>query len=442
MNKLTYILVLSVLHLLPLARGDEPRTEKQPPNIILVIADDLGYETIGANGGESYLTPNLNRMAATGARFEHCYAQPLCTPSRVKIMTGQCNVRNYEKFGVLPRQETTFAQLLKEAGYATCIAGKWQLGTEKDSPQHFGFDEALLWQHTRSGRMKKNGVRYDKRYESPLLERNGLEESYNQGEYAPDLMVDFICNFIREKRAQPFLVYYPMILTHCPFVPTPDSRDWNAASPGSLTYKGDAKYFGDMVTHMDGLVGRIANSLAEHGLTERTVILFTGDNGTDKPIVSLLNGRTVAGAKGSTTDAGTRVPLIVHGPGFIKSAVISDLIDFSDFLPTLCELAGIEISEKRLTIDGQSFLQQLLGERGEPRNYVYCWYSREGNDEKARVFARTHRYKLYRNGNFFDVEQDVNEISPLPSGVLNPEQMQIKVTLRSVIDKYGGIRVQ
>ena len=380
-------------------------------------------------------------MAATGARFEHCYAQPLCTPSRVKLMTGKYNVRNYLKFGVLPRQETTFAHLLKEAGYATCIAGKWQLGAEPDSPQHFGFDESLLWQHTRSGRLQEGDVTYDKRYENPLLERNGVEESYHQGEYAPDLMVEFIGDFIERKQNQPFLVYYPMILTHCPFVPTPASDAWDPASRGSQTYKGNAKHFGDMVSYVDHLVGRISAKVAELNLTGRTVILFTGDNGTDKPVVSMLNGREVAGAKGKTTDAGTRVPLIVHAPGLVKPTVINDLVDFSDFLPTLCDLANIETPTDRLALDGRSFQPQLLGEAGTPREYVYCWFSRSGEDTKAKVFARTHRYKLYRSGDFFDVEQDIEEQSPLPGDALTADQLKVQAMLRQVIAEQDRHRI-
>jgi len=119
------------------------------PNIILIMADDLGYECIGTNGGTSYKTPVLDKMAEKGIRFEHCYSQPLCTPSRVQIMTGIYNVRNYVQFGLLDRNQVTFGHLLKKSGYATCIAGKWQLGRQSDSAGHFGFDESCLWQHRR-----------------------------------------------------------------------------------------------------------------------------------------------------------------------------------------------------------------------------------------------------------------------------------------------------
>lgn len=410
----------------------------KPLNLILIMADDLGHETITCNGGESYKTPNLDKMAAGGMRFEHCYSQPICTPTRVQIMTGLYNDRNYIRFGVLRRGETTFAHLLKDAGYATAIAGKWQLGKEKDSPQHFGFEKSLLWQHTRSGRMpkpeNKKGV-YDKRFENPYLERNGVEEDYNQGEYGPDLCTDFICDFIDENKDRPFLVYYPMILTHCPFWPVPGGQDWDPKSPGSPTYKGDVKYFGDMVNYMDKLVGRIVAQVERSGLSDNTVIVFTGDNGTDRPVVSKWRGINVAGSKGQTIDDGCRVPLIVHAPGLKGRGVNHDLVNFSDVLPTLCDLAGVDISARQEPFDGQSFAPQLRGDKGTPRDNSFCWYSRSGLINKdLKVFARTQRYKLYRDGRFFDIEKDRLEKADLKKG-LTDEQSAVKARLQTVLDK-------
>ena len=157
------------------------------PNIVLIMADDMGYEALSANGSESYKSPNLDKLAAQGIRFTNCFANPICTPSRVKIMTGLYNVRNYVKFGLLDRGQTTFAHQLKAAGYTTCSAGKWQLGMQADSPQHFGFEQSCLWQHTRSGRSKENGKNIDRRFVNPLLEINGKEKDYVNGEYATGL---------------------------------------------------------------------------------------------------------------------------------------------------------------------------------------------------------------------------------------------------------------
>ncbi|MCF7669525.1 MAG: sulfatase-like hydrolase/transferase [Verrucomicrobia bacterium] len=426
--KATVALVASVALLQSLlAEGGKPTSK---PNIILIMADDLGYECIGANGGTSYKTPVLDRLAGTGVRFEHCYSLPLCTPSRVQIMTGIYNVRNYTKFGVLDRGETTFAHLLKKRGYATCIAGKWQLGKQPDSPQHFGFDESCLWQHTR-GRTDAAG--HDTRYSNPRLEVNGRTVDYTNGEYGPDVVSDFICDFIERNKDRPFLAYYPMILTHCPFVPTPDSQDWNPGWEGSKSYKGNAKYFGDMVAYMDKMIGKITAKLDALGLRDNTLILFTGDNGTDKPVVSELEGRKVAGGKGSMTDAGTRVPLIANWRGTTpKGRVLSDLVDFSDVLPTLCEAAGATVP-RALSIDGRSFLPQLQGKEGNPREWIYCWYSRNGGPN-GREWARNQRYKLYRTGKFYDVMNDPLEQKPLVNP--SPEARHICDLLQSALDQY------
>jgi len=400
------------------------------------MADDLGYECLGADGGTSYQTPVLDRLAKTGMRFEHCYAQPLCTPSRAKIMTGIYNVRNYVKFGLLDRKQTTFAHLLKRHGYATCIAGKWQLGKEVDSPQHFGFDVSCLWQQTR-GRTDKQ--QRDTRFSNPWMDINGKLIHYSNGEFGPDIASDFICDFMEAHQADPFLVYYPMILTHCPFIPTPDSEAWDPTDQGSKTYKGDPNFFGDMVTYMDKMVGKIATKLAALGLRENTLILFTGDNGTDVPVVSVMNGQKVAGAKGSMTDAGTRVPLVANWPGTVPPGQVSrDLIDFSDFLPTICAAAGTSVPGA-LNIDGRSFLPQLKGQKGNPRDWIYCWYSRNGGPD-AKEWARNQRYKLYRTGKFYDVQNDVLEESPLRVDRLGRQASQVHALLQKALDQYEDAR--
>jgi len=411
------------------------------PNIILIMADDLGYECIGANGGSSYQTPVLDSLAKTGMRFEHCYSQPLCTPSRVQIMTGIYNVRNYVGFGRLDRKQTTFAQLLKKAGYATCVAGKWQLGRDKDAAQHFGFDQSCLWQHTRGGRSHMGNKKIDRRFVNPLLEFNGEEKDFTNGEYGPQVCTDFICDFIDQNKEKPFLVYYPMILTHCPFDPTPDSSDWDPKRLGSTSYKGDRRdyqrHFGDMLAYADKLVGQIVSQLEKSGVRDNTLILFTGDNGTDQPIVSTLNGTNVAGGKGKMTDAGTRVPLIANWPGVIPGGKVSaDLVDFSDFLPTLCETAGVSIPET-LSIDGKSFLPQLQGKQGNPRKWIYCWYSRDGKSN-IQEWARNQQFKLYRTGKFYDVSKDVLEKSALAD--LSPEAQQVRTMLQQVLDQYKDVR--
>jgi len=405
------------------------------PNIVLIMADDMGYECLSANGSLDYETPNMDAMAARGLRFEHCYSQPICTPSRVKLMTGQSNKRNYVEFGKLDRSQTTFAHLLKKAGYATCIAGKWQLGREVDAPQHFGFDQALLWQHTRP---RVDDRQHDTRFPNPRLERNGKQVDYKDGEFSTDVFVDFIKEFIQQHRREPFMVYYPMALVHCPFCPTPNSDDWDPSARGSKTYKGQPEYFGDMVAYADKAVGDLVSFLKENGLEENTLILFVGDNGTDTPIVSNTTYGKVVGAKGKTVDGGNRVPCIVQWLAGTKNPgrVVGDIIDFSDFLPALCEVSGAPIPSE-LPIDGQSFAYQFKAERGIPRQSIYQWYSRNGEPKKAVSFARTQRYKLYVRGEMFDVPNDRMEQNPLAN--LTTEQTTIREVLQRRLDDFENV---
>ena len=346
----------------------------EKPNIIVIMADDLGYESLSANGSESCSSPNLDKLAAGGVRFTNCFSNPICTPSRVKIMTGQYNVRNYVEFGVLDRGQTTFAHQLKTVGYKTCIAGKWQLGSQTDSPQHFGFDQSCLWQHTRTGRSKENGKNIDRRFVNPLLEINGKEKDYIKGEYGPQICTEFICDFIDKNKENPFLIYYPMILTHCPFDPTPDSTDWDPKRLGSTTYKGDRnepqRHFRDMVAYADKLVGQIFVQLEKSGIRENTLLIFTGDNGTDKPIVTSWNGTKIAGDKGNMTDAGMRVPLIASWPAGNQWNTHSCI---SHVTLVTCDLCAIPRGYDRL-------IRTVIS----------------GKNQKS-IFTNTRLFKLYEN---------------------------------------------
>ena len=400
------------------------------PNVILILADDLGYETIGANGGSSYKTPVLDSLAAQGARFTHGYAQPLCTPSRVQLMTGLSNVRNYINFGNMDRKAITFGNHLQKAGYATCMAGKWQLGHDLDQPNAYGFEEYCLWQHTRR----------PPRYANPGLEINGVLKDYGKGEYGPDLVSDYVLDFITRKKAQPFFVYYPMMLTHDPYQPTPDSKDWNPKATGEKGNQSPA-HFSDMVAYMDKLVGKLVIRLEEQGLRENTLILFLGDNGTGAGTRSMMGQTLVTGKKGSALDAGMHVPVIVNWPGKIaKGTVCADLVDTTDFLPTICDAAGIK-GEAIGKLDGRSFYPQLRGEKGNPRQWIYSWYSpRQGNSMKVTEFTFDQRFKLYRDGRFFDRSKDSEEKNPLAIGELKGSAADAAKLLQSALDHFNNAR--
>lgn len=406
------------------------------PNIVLILADDFGYECIGANDGTSYRTPNLDRLAAEGARFEHCYVQPLCTPTRVQLMTGKYNVRNYVQFGTLDRAQTTFGHLFQKAGYATCIVGKWQLGQQFELPKHFGFDEYCLWQLTR----------IPERYRNPGIEINGKEIDYKNGEYGPDIVNDYACEFVARSKNKPFLLYYPMMLTHSPYVATPDSDDYG--TPQGLDQKkmtkdasGSSKnqHFGDMVEYMDKLIGKLVTRLEAEGIRERTLIVFTGDNGTGKGIPSRMGDRTVIGGKGTADESGMRVALIANGPQVKGGTVCRDLVDSSDFLPTICSAAGIT-PPTDLTLDGSSFWPQCRGESGTPREWIYCWYARGGGPKADAEFARSHEFKLYRDGRLFDVRQGDFDKQPLETASLDAAGKKSVAKLQATLDLYRDAR--
>lgn len=421
------ILLLCAVGVLDAPSHAADAAKNRKPNIVLIMADDLGYECIGANGSTSYQTPVLDQLAATGMRFEQCHAQPLCTPTRVELMAGLYNQRNYIRFGLLDPKAKTFAHMLKDAGYATCIAGKWQLGGGFEGPKHFGFDEYCLWQLTRR----------PARYANPGLEVNGKELAYTHGEYGPDLVNDYLCDFIQRHKDQPFFAYYPMMLTHGPYVPTPDSPDWD---PKAMNDKGaKPKHFAEMAAYMDKMVGKVVRKLDELGLREKTILLFTGDNGTGKGTVSQMGSRTVVGGKGSTTDFGTHVPLIVNWPGTIRPGQVSQaLVDFTDFSPTLAEVSDAKVAATQ-SLDGHSFLPVLLGQKEKTRDWIYAWYSPDGGPTGTE-WARDQRYKLYRSGGFYDVVADPDENHRLPTDSLSGAAKAAHAKLQAALDQYANTR--
>jgi len=393
------------------------------PNIVMIMADDIGYECFGCYGSEQYQTPRIDEMAAQGMRFDQCHAQPLCTPSRVKLMTGISNVRNYSAFSVLNRDQTTFGHMLKDAGYKTFVGGKWQLyGAEHyderfrgkgTMPEDAGFDDICLWQVDKQG----------ERYWSPLLYINGTNRQFSEDDFGPNVVTDHLLRFMEAQREGPFFVYYPMILVHNPFVPTPLSE--------SSASKDRQRNFEDMVRSMDQIIGRIIDKTKELGIAEETLIMFVGDNGTNKAITSVLHGKEIVGGKGLTTDAGTRVPFVAYMPGTVPAGeVCGDLVDFSDFVPTMREFADLP---KLDGLDGHSFAPQLCGQTGTPREWMYCFYHPRPERGEAVRFVRDLRWKLYGDGKFVDVANDPLEKEPIkqPS---SPEALAAKQKLQQALD--------
>ena len=443
---MTRHLLTQALVLLALAAG-APSHALDRPHIVLIMADDIGIEGFGCYGGTSYETPRIDRLAAEGMRFTHAYSQPLCTPTRVQLMTGKYNHRNWTSFGILAPSETTFGHRLQKAGYQTAIAGKWQLRSY--DPPDFpgaakrrgtgmrvadaGFDEWHLF-HTHETEDKGS------RYADPTIDHNG-ELKAHAGAYGPDISVDSILGFLERAREddRPEFVYYPMALPHWPVMPTPHSEVWESDPARRL--EEDDRYFPDMVEYLDHCVGRLLDGLEKLGIADETIVLFYSDNGTHLSVTSeLADGRRIAGGKATPAQTGIHVPLVARWPGKIEpGSVCHDLIDASDFLPTLADLAGIKVKDD-WKADGQSFLPQLLGRPGTPREACFFWYDpRPGWDKdrfRRHVFALDHHHKLYRDGRFLALDPDrpLHE-EPIEGRELTPEEAAAKAKLQAVIDQ-------
>ena len=405
---------------------------EKKPNIILILADDIGFETISAYGSTSYKTPRIDNMAKGGVLFQNCYAQPLCSPSRVQIMTGKSNFRNYERWGYLNQNETNFAHILKSQGYATCITGKWQLGGDEFTPYKAGFDEYLLWN------IMDTSSTYNERYKDPRLLENGVSKKYSKGEYGPDLFVNYIKDFMSRKKNVPFLVYYPMVLSHKPFVPTPSNgkvydnfKVVPKGEPGGSS--ADNSFFKDQMAYLDKNVGEILDKVNELGLSENTLILFTGDNGTGVGINSTMkDGRKIPGMKGATTEYGIHVPLVAYWKGKIKPGQVNNkLVDFTDFLPTIADAANINMPKSFVT-DGRSFLPLVTGQKYEARDWLFSHYDPQKGEFKKARFVHNREWKLYETGEIYNVAKDPEEKNVLAASSLTPDQQKLMATFKEV----------
>lgn len=414
-----------------------------PKNIVLILADDIGIEGFGCYGGTSYPTPHIDKLAAGGLRFTHAYSQPLCSPTRLEIMTGRDNHRNWTSFGIFPPGERTFGHLMRSFGYKTCIAGKWQLtsydppdfpGAEKrrgtgTHPKDAGFDAYSLF-HAEETEDKGS------RYADPTFLQNGELHQSVKGRYGEDLWVQFIADFMKQHREEKMFIYYPMALPHWPMVPTPDSPVWSGDPSRRL--EEDVRYFPDMVAYMDTVVGKLVREIEQLGLRDDTLILFYSDNGSDLRITSRMRGEIVKGGKGSPQQTGIRVPLIANWPRGIRPGLNSDLIDPSDFVPTLAALAGRSMPANWPT-DGVSFVPQLLGQQGTPREWAFFWYDpRPGWDKEKftrSIFALDHDYKLFSDGRMFDIAGETMREVPLDPDHLTPAARKARAKLKAAIER-------
>ena len=370
--------LLSLLTLFAFLCSQSFAAEK--PNIIFILADDLGIDNLGCYGSDKHKTPNLDKLAASGTRFETCYAAPVCGPSRSLLLTGRYAFRTgglgNQSWrpagpGAKSADENPVAKLLKQAGYATGMAGKWrQVG---ETPRDWGFDEYTT-DPTASGWF----------WQKKHL-KNGAEETVPEGTYAGDVVHEFAVDFLRRNKDKPFFFYYSMHHVHGPILRTPDTAK-----------EGQPDLYEDNIRYMDKQVGAVIAELEKLGLREKTLVIFSGDNGTALTHPSTIGGRMLNGKKGSLLEGGSRVPFIASWPGVTPAGAVSkDMVSFADPHATFVELAGVKLPEG-MKFDGRSFAPQLRGEKGTPREWAYVQLN-------AKWFVREAGFKMNEAAELFDM---------------------------------------
>jgi arylsulfatase A-like enzyme len=406
-----------------------PQTSSAP-NIILILADDLGYGELGVYGQKKIRTPRLDRMAAEGMRFTHFYAgSPVCAPSRATLLTGRHTghalVRdNYELGGFadneergqlpLPPDTPTVARWFKTQGYTTAMIGKWGLGGPGSTglPTRQGFDSFFGYLDQKQAHnfypthLWKNEVWFPLRnpYFSPHQKFDGDPKDpaafakYSGTQYAIDAMTDEAVRFLESRKDDRFFLYFAPTLPHLALqVPQQALNAYSGAFP-ETPYLGDRQYlphrtpraaYAAMISYLDEQVGRILDTVQRAGLDRRTIVFFTSDNGATWDIggvdpVFFDSHGGLRGHKGQVYEGGIRVPMIARWPGRITAGAVSDHAGANwDMWATFAELAGTSLED---TADGLSFAPMLLGRSGQRRHDALYWeYHSNGSSQAVRM---------------------------------------------------------
>jgi arylsulfatase A len=418
MHRTVTLLLLSVLAAATVVQAAETPASAPRPNIILILSDDVGLGNIHCCGG-AFRTPNIDSLATGGTRFEYCYSTPLCGPSRCQLLTGRYPHRtglntNQSRDAIHPSREVMIPTVLKKAGYVTASVGKW--GQMCLGPGEWGFDEYLVFRA--SGKYWATQAKNSKGYTV-----KGKPVELPQDRYMPDVMHQFVVDFIVKHKSQPFFLYYPMAHIHAPILRTPDSK------PGADR----DRLYADNVEYMDKLVGKLMDELDRQHLRERTLVLYTGDNGTARFGVAkaTVNGRSISGQKGTMLEGGSRVPLVVNWRGVTPTGKVNrDLIDFSDFFATFAELAGAKLPEG-VTLDSHSFAAQIKGQKGTPREWVYV-------ELNGRSYVRDSQFKLANGGALFDLAEAPFKEILIAKDSIDPTAVAARKRLQAVLDLHSA----
>ena len=412
-QRLAYLFLFGLFFSASLFAQTDPRVPKKP-NIIYILADDLGIGDVSAYGADSNHTPIIDKLAKEGIRFQHGYTAPLCGPSRAMILTGRYAFRtgavNQDMCGDLkPANEVMIPSVLKSAGYVSSMSGKW--GQLPLHPSDFGFDDYI--------RFNGSGVYWNGEKGKPeTYTVNGVTKELGN-QYMPDLVHEHAVNWIRTNKNKPFFLYYSLVHVHGKIVATPDSK------LGSDLYA-------DNIAYMDKLVGKLFTTLDSLKLRQNTLIVFMGDNGTGGPYAkrATINGRPLSGKKGDMLEGGGLVPLLANWPSVIPPNQVSNtLIDASDLLPTFADIAGAKLPTQN-PLDGRSFLPQLLGKKGSPRDWIFCEL---GN----KWYVRDARWKLNREGELYDMINSPFEEKKVVDIASNKEASAAYARLKAVLDNLN-----
>ena len=422
-----------------IAKSKAAEETKRQPNIVFIMADDLGYGHLGCYGQKHIRTPNIDRLAREGMRFTQAYSGcTVCAPARCCLMTGlhagHISVRGNGGGASLQKDDVTVARLLQRGGYATGLFGKWGLGDAGTVgvPNRNGFDAFFGYLHQLHAQFYYTTFLWDNDKKVSLPENaNG-----NPGTYTPDLILDRAVEFVHRHRHEPFFLYLPTTIPHHEFIaPEETTKLYRGKFPEKPVAHWRDNYalprepkatFAAMVTHLDKGVGRLMNVLQELGLEENTIVFFTSDNGgAQGPLENAeffrANGR-LRGYKRDMYEGGIRVPMIVRFPGRIMPGALSSHVTyFPDMLPTFLELAGCADKTPK-EIDGLSIAPVLFGEKGVDEHNILYWETADyerilpyGMESETLIQAvRQRRWKGVKNGpdapvELYDVVNDVEE---------------------------------
>ncbi len=409
-----------------------PAREVSPahkPNIVLILVDDLGYGDLSSYGAKDMKTPNIDKLVASGMRFNNFYANcPVCSPTRASLLSGRYPdlvgvpgvIRTHltNNWGYIAPQVVLLPKLLSRAGYHTAIVGKWHLGlaspntpTERGFDYFHGFLGDMMDDYYKHRRHGNNYMRLASREAGSLNDK----EIHPEG-HATDLFTQWAIDYIRRRSGsgQPFFLYLAYNAPHTPIQPPADWLQRIRDRQPNISNK-RAKLVA-LIEHLDDGIGKVITALKQSGLNNNTLLIFTSDNGGQLN-VGANNGPLRAG-KQDMYEGGIRVPMCAVWPNRIKPGSQSNRVALTmDLFPTICEVADADIAHK---IDGRSILPTLLGKDQPAEDRFLFWVRREGGNYGGRAYyaARYGDYKLVQNSPFeplqlYNLRDDPQEQHPL-----------------------------